>query len=69
MTDQSHPMPQGDTNPTQPRPRSEAAKVLREAAERYWRFAEMSSEPDKFKAMAMRYHERAVRLEHGVWEI
>jgi hypothetical protein len=48
-----------------PHPLTETAKVLREAAERYWRFAEHSSDPDKFKALAMDYHTRALKLEHG----
>jgi hypothetical protein len=61
-------MPRGDAN-NQTHPASEAAKVLREAAERYWRFAEQTSDPDRYRSLAMEYHERALRIEHGVWEI
>lgn len=64
VTAASRPMPRLDSN--HPRhPASEAAKVLREAAERYWRFAEHTSDPDHYRNLAMDYHAKALKLEHG----
>lgn len=57
----------GDTNLSTAIPAIETAKVLREAAERFWRAAEMTSDPDKYRTIAMDYHNWALKLEHGLW--
>jgi hypothetical protein len=49
-----------------PLPKSEAAKVLRQAAEAYWRFAGSASDPNPYRMVAMRYHEQALLLEAGL---
>lgn len=41
------------------------AKVLREAAETFWRAAERTSDPERYRALAMEYHTIALKLEHG----
>jgi hypothetical protein len=42
---------------------SESARALREAAERYWRHAENTSEPERYRRVAMEYHARALVIE------
>lgn len=63
-------MPRGDSSHPTPIHAREAAKGLREAAEFYWRFAEQTPDPDRYRyqSLAMDYHHRALLLEHGVIE-
>jgi hypothetical protein len=44
-------------------PKSEAAKVLRQAAEAYWRFAGSAPDPNPYRMVAMEYHARALEIE------
>jgi hypothetical protein len=48
-----------------PLPSSEAAKILRQAAEAYWRFAGSAPDPNPYRMLAMEYHEQALMLEAG----
>jgi hypothetical protein len=55
-------------DPNKPSYPSEAARVLRELAEQYWRLAGNSPDPDPYRMQAIKFHSKAIKLEHGIME-
>ena len=57
--------PGAETNLQRPLSKIEEAKLCRQMAELYWRHADTTTDPDRWRMAASEYHTRALKLEAG----